>query len=296
VLHERNLNARPAATHVRVDRQDALDDSASERASPLGRADSANGGAHLLSAEAGFGVKGNAKGEMQARRPGRPARLCARRPVSCPSVSGRLARPCSLGCRQGPPAGPLSLPALGVTSMRWLVSACGLPTHTSTPSPTLRGGEAFLSGTCAAQEAQAVAKHVNVRGHTRQRHADPVAHARPRCRCAPPPVRPAARGRPRRRRAPRHGPLPPTACAAVSASAARQAEALRRGSGGGRGGRAAWGRACALLCYPTLHRRARSCRTRRPGSCCRARCRRRPRRPRSARCASCAAATGASRC
>ncbi len=73
VLHERNLNARPAATHVRVDRQDALDGSASERASPLGRADSANGGAHLLSAEAGFGVKGNAKGELQARRPGRPA-------------------------------------------------------------------------------------------------------------------------------------------------------------------------------------------------------------------------------
>jgi len=252
VLHERNLNARPAATHVRVDRQDALDDSASERASPLGRADSANGGAHLLSAEAGFGVKGNAKGEMQARRPGRPARLCARRPVSCPSVSGRLARPCSLGCRQGPPAGPLSLPALGVTSMRWLVSACGLPTHTSTPSPTLHGGEAFLSGTCAAQEAQAVAKHVNVRGHTRQRHADPVAHARPRCRCAPPPVRPAARGRPRRRRAPRHGPLPPTACAAVRvcrppgrSTAARVGRRPRRPGGLGPSLRS------TLLPYPT---------------------------------------------
>jgi len=76
-------------------------------------------------------------------------------------------------------------------------------------------GKLFSRVPALRKQAQAVAKHVNVRRHMRQQHADPVAHARPRCRCAPPPVRPAARGRPRRRRAPRHGPLPPTACAAV---------------------------------------------------------------------------------
>ncbi len=65
VLHERNLNVRPAATHVRIDRQDALDSVAQgERSALLSRAES-NGASHLAD-EVGIGVKGNAKGELQA--------------------------------------------------------------------------------------------------------------------------------------------------------------------------------------------------------------------------------------
>ena len=68
ILHERNLNVRPAATHVRIDRQDGADSNGtSDARSPLSRAES-NGTAHLTD-EAGFGVKGNAKGELQARPP-----------------------------------------------------------------------------------------------------------------------------------------------------------------------------------------------------------------------------------
>ena len=68
ILHERNLNVRPAATHVRIDRQDGADSNGtSDARSPLSRAES-NGTAHLVD-EAGVGVKGNAKGELQARPP-----------------------------------------------------------------------------------------------------------------------------------------------------------------------------------------------------------------------------------
>ena len=98
VLHERNLNVRPAATHVRIDRQDAADSNGgSDARSPLGRAES-NGTAHLVD-EAGFGVKGNAKGELQvwpelcplcrsAFVPGNTrACLALHCPLTCPTCS-----------------------------------------------------------------------------------------------------------------------------------------------------------------------------------------------------------------